>query len=550
MAQATHRSAADDGPPRVGAERRLSRLLAGLHVAGIAAFVLVMLGTVIWISAEHNTLAREASERTVRGGIASFRTKIETVVSDYSIWDEAYSAFVAGDGEWLYSNIGTGAAEIGALDVIVLADPASGTSFGWREGSPVEGETGLLPDAIIETALGLLDGPDAIGPASTFALIDGMPWAIAVTTIRPVGGPPAGLRPGEMPRQIHAQRVQGRVIDQIAANLMMDGLVLTDTPALPGDAQVSLPLADAAGATIAHVAWTPPRPGASILAKVAFPLVAAVTVIAVIAAVLARYSARSALRLEEALEAARAVDRIKTEFLWNVSHELRTPMNGIIGVAQLLAVDDLTSGQRELVGVLQASADAQLALINDLLDITRMESGNRHLDRDPFEPGATIRQIVELMRPVAARKGLPLGTEYVGLDGLSVLGDEGALRQIVTNLLGNAVKFTDQGRVDIACTVVRKAEEAELSLRVSDTGPGIAAKDQARIFERFVQVDASRTRTTEGTGLGLAISQGLAEMMGSRIEVESIEGDGATFSLRVYLPLAGVKAPESMRLVA
>jgi signal transduction histidine kinase len=275
-----------------------------------------------------------------------------------------------------------------------------------------------------------------------------------------------------------------------------------------------------------------------------------VTVIAVIAAVLARYSARSALRLEEALEAARAVDRIKTEFLWNVSHELRTPMNGIIGVAQLLAVDDLTSGQRELVGVLQASADAQLALINDLLDITRMESGNRQLDHTPFEPGATLRQIVELMRPVAERKGLALEAEIAGLEGLSVLGDERALRQIVTNLLGNAVKFTSRGRVDITCTVARTAQAAELSLRVRDTGPGIAPADHERIFDRFVQVDASRTRTTEGTGLGLAISQGLAEMMGSQIEVESTEGEGATFSLRIRLPLAGVNAPGNLRLVA
>jgi signal transduction histidine kinase len=131
-----------------------------------------------------------------------------------------------------------------------------------------------------------------------------------------------------------------------------------------------------------------------------------------------------------------------------------------------------------------------------------------------------------------------------------VLGDERALRQIVTNLLGNAVKFTSRGRVDITCTVARTAQAAELSLRVRDTGPGIAPADHERIFDRFVQVDASRTRTTEGTGLGLAISQGLAEMMGSQIEVESTEGEGATFSLRIRLPLADVNAPGNLRLVA
>jgi signal transduction histidine kinase len=346
--------------------------------------------------------------------------------------------------------------------------------------------------------------------------------------------------------------MNGPVLELIGSNLQMDDLELTYAPAPPGDARASVPLLDAEGTTIAHIAWTPPRPGASILGKVAVPLGIAVTLIAVIAAVLARYSARSAVRLEEALDAARAADRIKTDFLSNVSHELRTPMNGIIGVAQILAHDALTGGQRELVGVLQASADAQLALINDLLDITRMESGNRELDRLPFAPAATLLQVLDLMRPAAARKGLRLETDIAGLSGLTVLGDERALRQIVTNLLGNAVKFTAQGRVDLDCHVTRREDVAELVLRVRDTGPGIAAEDQGRIFDRFVQLDASRTRSTEGTGLGLAISQGLAGMIGGHIEVESAPGEGATFTLRLQLPLPrahGAPAP-SLPLVA
>lgn len=535
--------------PRAGAELRHSHQLTALNIAGITAFVLVMLATVLWISNEHNRLARASSERMVQGGIASFRTKIETVVSDYSIWDEAHAAIVADDREWLYRNIGTGAAEIGALDIIVLVDPVSGAGFGWRAGSPVAGETGLLPDAIVEVALGLLDDPAAEGPASTFALVGGEPWAIAVTTVRPVEGPPAGLRAGDMPRQIHGLRLGGRSLDGIAANLMMDDLVLTGTDTPLAEALASVPLVDSAGATIARLAWAPPRPGASILGKVALPLGVAVTVIAVIAAVLARYSVRSAVRLERALAAAQAADRAKTDFLSNVSHELRTPMNGIIGVAELLGLGDLTREQRELIEVLRASADAQLALINDLLDITRMESGNRALAQAPFVPERTLGQVVELMRPAAEDKGLALVSDLGALAGLRVLGDELALRQIATNLLGNAVKFTGEGRIEFRCSVARREGTAELVLRVSDTGPGIAADDQARIFERFVQVDASRTRASEGTGLGLAISQGLAALMGTRIEVESAPGAGSVFTLRLHLPLAG-RAADGLRPAA
>ena len=524
---------------RAGAERRLSHKLVALHAASILAFVAVTAATVVWISAAHNGLARSSSERMVRGGIAAFRTGIETVVSDYSIWDEAYEAIRADDREWLYRNIGTGAAEIGALDIIVLTEPDTGASFGWTQGSPVEGEAGLLPAPIVATALGLLADPGDEGPASTFALIGGEPWAIAVTTLRPVEGPPAGLRPADMPRQIHALRMQGRVLDGIAANMAMEeGLALIPAGAEPADAEASIALTDATGTTIAQLVWTPPRPGASILQRVALPLGAGIGLLAIIAMVLARYSHRSAARLEEALDAARAADRTKTDFLSNISHELRTPMNGILGVAELLALGPLDENQRRLVGVLRASADAQLALINDLLDVTRMESGNRALERRPFAPAETLHQVIELMRPVATGKGLELVADIAGLDGLTVVGDERALRQIATNLLGNAVKFTARGRVAITCTAGITGTAAELLLGVSDTGPGIAAEDQLRIFQRFVQVDTSMTRGIEGTGLGLAISQGLAEMMGSRIELDSTAGAGATFSLRLRLPLA------------
>ena len=191
-----------------------------------------------------------------------------------------------------------------------------------------------------------------------------------------------------------------------------------------------------------------PRPGASILRQVALPLGLALLLVAVVSAISSGYAVRSARRLEHALQAAKAADRSKTEFLSNVSHELRTPMNGILGVAQLLQTTQLDEEQRELVGVLFSSANTQMALISDLLDFSRIESGNRQLVNEPFVPAQILSDLEEMLRVVADKKGIGLDARWDPRGGSTVRGDGRAFRQIVTNLLGNAVKFTERGRVD------------------------------------------------------------------------------------------------------
>jgi signal transduction histidine kinase len=208
-------------------------------------------------------------------------------------------------------------------------------------------------------------------------------------------------------------------------------------------------------------------------------------------------------------------------------------MNGILGVAQLLQTTRLDEEQKELVAVLFASATAQMALISDLLDISRMESGNRHLVSEPFEPAATLKDVSEMIRVAADKKAIGFEADWSALEGLTVRGDERAFRQIVTNLLGNAVKFTDRGGVRLVSRLVRVDDRAEIVVSVADTGRGIPAEALPHIFERFYQVDSSLTRGVEGTGLGLAISQNLARMMGGRIDVDSTPGRGSTFDLVV-----------------
>jgi signal transduction histidine kinase len=203
---------------------------------------------------------------------------------------------------------------------------------------------------------------------------------------------------------------------------------------------------------------------------------------------------------------------------------------------------ELDEEQRELVGVLASSADTQMSLISDLLDLTRMESGNRQLLVDRFEPARVVRDTIEMVRPLARDKNLALELELAPLDGLAVMGDSRAFRQIMTNLVGNAAKFTDRGSILVRGEVTRTGDAADLVLKVRDTGRGIPPEHQGRIFDRFYQVDGSQTRDAGGTGLGLAISQSLGHMMGGHIEVQSTPGVGSTFTFRVSLPVASSDA--------
>ncbi len=526
---------------RGGSELRLSRSLAFLHFGGIAALMLVVVVSVYWVSVQHNSLAKDSSESLVKSGFESLLLKIRTVVRDYSVWDEAYAAVDQFDPEWLYRNIGTGVTVMGTLDLIVIFDPLSGREVGWIETSPENGEVGLLSQDALATVNGLVNdarGTDTV-IGSAFIMLDDQPWMIAAAHVQPFEGIPTGRIDETLPVQVHGLRVSEDILNQVGGSLLIDDLHISTTA--PADL-ASIPLRSVDGDPIAYVVWSPPRPGASILRQITVPLALALLAVAAIAAVSSRFAVRSAARLEQALIDAQAADRMKTEFLSNVSHELRTPMNGIVGVAQLLQMTDLDEEQRELVGVLASSADTQMSLISDLLDLTRMESGNRQLQIARFEPARVVRDTVEMVRPTARDKNLALELELAPLDGLTVLGDGRAFRQIMTNLVGNAAKFTERGSIHVKGEVTRTGNDAELVLQVRDTGRGIPPEHLRRIFDRFYQVDGSQTRDAGGTGLGLAISQSLSHMMGGHIEVQSTPGTGSTFTFRVRLPIAPADA--------
>jgi signal transduction histidine kinase/DNA-binding response OmpR family regulator len=233
---------------------------------------------------------------------------------------------------------------------------------------------------------------------------------------------------------------------------------------------------------------------------------------------------------QHARELSEAATRAKSEFLANMSHEIRTPMNGIIGMTELALGTTLSTAQREYIGLAKVSADSLLTVLNDILDFSKIEAGKLDLDPVPFGLRESLDETMRVLAPRAHAKGLELAFRIAPDVPERVIGDQGRLRQVVVNLVGNAIKFTDRGEVVVSVEVQSLASgEALLRYSVADTGIGIPAEKHRSIFEPFEQADGSTTRRYGGTGLGLAISTRLVELMGGRIWVEGEVGRGSTF---------------------
>jgi signal transduction histidine kinase len=526
---------------RQGSTGAASRLASAsfsrrLSLAMIAV-VLLMAATVVatfWMSRQQDKAAQAATRQVVVGGVEALVEQAKTTLLDYAIWTPAHDHILAGDVGWIASNIGA-SVEIATFD-LALVLPPGGPPYGWdQRGGP---QPALLEPAAIAIVDRLLDGvPVDSGTAATAFVRSGATlWLLAIGRVVPQDTVPADATDAELPRIVIGFRITTERLGDIGRRFPIENLAVRTNPA-PG--MDTFPLGGADGRPLAWVSWTPPTPGRAVLRATLWPLVGLMVAVGAIVLLVSRELVRSARRLEGALARARTADRIKTEFLSNVSHELRTPLNGVIGLAQLLQMRDQDQEARHMLDLLLASARSQLRLVNGLLDITRIESGTMTLDRAPFDPAGVLEDTVRLIAPEIEAKRLTLRVTMAPEARRSVLGDELAFRQIVTNLVSNALKFTERGGIEVGLAT---GDGGRLILTVADTGMGIDPTQHGRIFERFVQVDGAATRRAGGAGIGLAITRALVELKQGSIRVSSALGEGTTFVVELPLPPADAMA--------
>lgn len=250
--------------------------------------------------------------------------------------------------------------------------------------------------------------------------------------------------------------------------------------------------------------------------------------------------------LTMARDEARAANKAKSEFLANVSHEIRTPLHGVIGVTGALAATELSPLQAEMVDLIHNSGETLTRVINDILDYSRLEAGALTIVNRPFEPGPLLMELAHLFEPMARQRGLDIRASISDTLRRTCLGDTDRLKQVVSNVLSNAVKFTDHGSVELRAALDERDDADWLVVDVIDTGRGVSAQDQDRIFQRFLQADGSMTREVGGSGLGLAICRSLLEAMGGTIRLVSAVGHGSSFTIELPLRNSAVAQVSGM----
>lgn len=482
-------------------------------------------------------------ERKVARTLARIR---ENVVSA-TVWNEAYTRTLARDQAWMQLNYGDYYADYMDHEATVAYAPDGDPIYASRDSEPVSVEserpfinavTPLVRQVSGEAKLKRAEqgvrllGLDAVVTREATVYVAGATYFVSVSTVVPEDSETATSGPDPVV-------ASGMTVSSFVPSLTED-LVLTE-PTLSVDAPRSGPsvrLADTAGRALGYITWRPATPGASLLMGAIPVLVVLLSLVAGALYVgvrrvrsLINQLADNEAALDRTLAQAEAANAAKSQFLANMSHELRTPLNGIIALTELLERRQSDPTSSDMAGTIVASGRTLEHVVNDILDIAKIEANQLRFELAPFSLEGALGEIVDLHLAAAEAKGVRLELLIPpSAEGLYE-GDRTRIGQVLSNLVSNAVKFTEHGSVRVTA---RRASDG-LRIFVADTGIGFDRSTARRLFQRFEQADASTNRKYGGTGLGLSICRSLVEMMGGRIGVRSRTGKGSVFA--VYLPL-------------
>ena len=542
-----HETRDDAGRERVGAS---TMRLGGPRQTWPWALLLLLafsiVGAALWIAGSHeNRTDLRVERRIVVAQRDELLADLSRVSIDYSWWDEAFERVKARDVDWLDRNYGEFLYKVHGLDMAVIRSPSGDLVYASLEGLRVKEDPSRRFGVVLDRLLASLQGNNLIGPTPVAAVIrgGGGVYAVAASAILLEQDTPNRATAGEAGRLIFARQIDERLLGRLERDYGIDDAALVDHP-LPGKESVELDDPDAV--PVAYIAWQASLPGASLQRwlMIALPVVfVLLALLSWVGFVNVRSALAASLEREDALRRLaeeQRLQRFRADFVSMVSHELRSPLTSVIGHSALISQAQLPEQARRQGSIIHRAGEAMLQLVNDLLDMAKLDGGHLELEAIPFDLRRLAEECGQLLGPQAAAKGVELRLPAPEALPEEVIGDPGRLRQVLINLLGNGLKFTEQGSVALEMELEPEGEKALLRAAVTDTGRGIPAERLDAIFQPFSQADVSVARRYGGTGLGLSICRRLIELMGGTIGVRSQEGRGSTFFFTVRL---GMPAP-------